>query len=89
MFTRKKNAVVQQEMDRLVTELKDLAPDDYEVTLARLTTLSKLKDKEPEPLSPNTVVMGGVNLLGIAMIIRHENLNVIASKAISFVSKVK
>jgi hypothetical protein len=89
MFASKKNAIVQKEMDRLVLELESLAPDDYEVTLSRLTVLNKLKDQTPEPLSPNTIVMGGVNLLGIAMIIRHEQLNVIATKALSFVTKVK
>lgn len=89
MFTRKKNAIVQAEMDRLTLELKTTPPEEYDAKLKRLEGLSKLKEKSAEPLSPNTVASGVVNLLGIAMIIRHENLNVITTKALGFVTKIK
>jgi hypothetical protein len=46
------------------------------------------KDKQP-PMSKDTLAAIGGNLLGIFMIIKHENLNVITSKALNFVLRTR
>lgn len=88
----KKNTYVDNEISRVVLKLQDLEPDteEYGNTLEKLSKLQKIRQEEkPDRVSSDTIVQSAVNLIGIALIIRHENLNVIASKALSFVSKVK
>jgi hypothetical protein len=62
--------------------------DEYAVMLDRVKTLKKLQseDKTQRP-SADTMILATTNILGIAMILRHEQLNVITSKALSFVIK--
>jgi len=43
----------------------------------------------PDRVSYDTMVATAANLVGIALIIRHEHVNVITSKAMSFVPKLK
>ena len=88
----KKNTYVDMEIARVVLKMQDAEPDteEYGNTLEKLAKLQKIRQEEkPDRVSSDTIAMGVVNLLGIALIIRHENLNVIATKALSFVSKVK
>jgi hypothetical protein len=81
----------------IVDALNDLmnhpvATPGYDARLDKVERLYKLKESEtpkPEALSPNTMANIGANLLGIFMIIRHEHVNVIASKALGFVTKTK
>jgi hypothetical protein len=71
---------------------QEVATSQYVARLAVVERLYKLKDSEtpkPEALSPNTMANIGANLLGIFMIIRHEHVNVVASKALGFVTKTK
>jgi hypothetical protein len=95
MFWRKK---IPTPLDTVIEmALKDLmtfgpGTQEYDIRLARLERLYRQKEWEtpkPEALSPNTVANVGANLLGILMIIRHERVNVIATKALSFVIKTK
>lgn len=82
----------QREIDRLVLELDKHEPtsEKYGDVLNRLSKLHKMEqDYRPNRPSADTVVAAGANILGIAMIIRHENLNVITTKALTFVSKLK
>ena len=81
----------------IVDALNDLVThavtsDRYNASLDKVERLYKLKDSEtprPEALSPNTMANIGANLLGIFMIIRHEQVNVVASKALGFVTKTR
>lgn len=93
MFNRPKpKTKVELEIDRLFAELKNHQPTDekYGKVMDQLKELTKIqKDTKPESVSPDTKVMAAVNLAGIVMILKHEHVNVIASKAISFVPKLK
>ena len=40
-------------------------------------------------VNPNTLVAGAVNLLGIVMILQHERVHVVATKALGFVAKMR
>jgi hypothetical protein len=83
---------VELEIDRLMLELQNHKPTstEYAKVMDQLKELAKIqKDNKPESVSPDTKVMAAVNLAGILMILRHENINVIASKAISFVPKLR
>lgn len=70
----------------------DVMSDEYNKVLDRVIQLEKLKDaqtKRSMQISPDAMVVALTNLVGIAMILRHENLNVITSKATGFVQKLK
>lgn len=63
--------------------------DEWFATLARIEKLMELTNKRSSSVSKETLVNVGANLLGILMIIKHEHVNVIASKALSFVPRLK
>lgn len=75
------------EIDNLVTELNECDPysEQYPKLLRNLDELMKIKKNEKRSISPDTMLVVGGNLLGILMILRHEQLNVITSKALGFV----
>lgn len=77
---------VLQEMSVETSDTKE-----YAAMADQLVKLMKLK-KEVEPsrrVSPDVLATIVANLAGIAMIIGYERANVITSKAIGFVAKLK
>lgn len=93
MFQR---SATQTELDReikkLLSELDVLesVSEEYGTVLDRVSKLHKLKETEKNPwqVSPDTAVLAVTNLLGILLIIRHEHVNVISSKATGFVKRL-
>ena len=81
---------VEKELDALFSNLRIANPDseEYATTLDMIVKLHKLQaDEKPQQVSPDTLVLAAVNLLGIVMILSHERLNVITTKATSLVMK--
>lgn len=81
---------IDKEIKNLLLELDELSPtsDEYQTILENVERLSKAKSYEQKSgLSPDTVAVVAGNLLGIAMIIWHERVNVITSKALGFIIK--
>ena len=88
----KPKSKLQLEIDRLTLDLRNHKTEskEYEDILDKLAKLHKVeleRNPPPDRLKKDTAVVAVVNILGIAMIIRHEHLNVIASKALSLVRK--
>jgi len=77
------------ELDRAFDALNEKNPgtDEYERAMNNVVTLHKMKAAEPQPdrVSYNTLVTVAANLIGIGLIIRHEHVNVITSKALSHI----
>lgn len=48
-----------------------------------------MDNRKPSPLSREALLTVGANILGILMIIKHENVNVITSKALGFVIRAR
>lgn len=70
--------------------LKDhpITSEEYEKTMDRVSRLHKMKqDVKPATVSPDTLVVAATNLLGILLILRHERVDIITSKALGFVTK--
>lgn len=87
MFPKKKT-YVDNEISRLVLELKDnqVESDEYGAILDHLGKLQKIRQEEkPDPIHTDTIATIAANLIGILMILQHENLNIITSKALSLV----
>ena len=92
MFAPKQNTYVDNEISRVVFALQEKEPDseEYATLLEKLSKLQKIRQEEkPDRVSSNTIAMGVVNLTGIFLILQHEHLHPITSKALSFVMKAK
>lgn len=64
--------------------------EEYGKILEHLVKLHKMKEEEkPSRVSPDTMLTVGANLVGILLIIRHEHVNVITSRAMSTLIRPK
>jgi len=76
------------EVDRVVEFLSRQDPDSESYTNAvqNLRILCEARAKKAASIiDPEVLVSAGVNLLGIVLILRHEQFNVVASKAMTFI----
>ena len=76
------------EVDRVVDFLSKIDPSDDEYTKAiqNLKVLCEARAKRPGLLiEPEVVISAVVNILGIALILRHEQFNVVTTKAMTFI----
>jgi hypothetical protein len=92
MFQKKNQTPLQALIDDQVIALKEVGLHDEkaDAILARIEKLHKMNTAErSNRVSPDTMVSVAANLVGIALIIKHEHVNVITSKALSFVPKLK
>jgi len=79
-------------VDRAVRELDDYSVTsiEYAEVLDRLSRLHKMQvENKPASVSPDTLVLVAANLVGIVLIIKHEQFNVITSKALSFLPRLR
>lgn len=64
--------------------------EKYAKILDQIVKLHKMKnDERTSQVSPDTWATIGANLVGILLIIRHEHVNVITSRAMNLVTKLK
>lgn len=72
-------------------DLRGLDPHtkEYAKAMKALMQLESLKPKKIQAPSADTMIIAGANILGIGMIVGHERLSVITSKAINFVLKLR
>ena len=89
-----KNTYVDDLIAKATLKIQDLEvdSDEYEVVLERITKLQKIRNDERQAYQadlPNadTILTVAANLIGIALIINHERVNVITSKALPFVTR--
>jgi hypothetical protein len=86
------NTYVDKEIARtiLVLQEKEVDSKEYAITLERLGKLQNIRKEElPDRPSTDTLLTVGANLLGIILILRHEELNFITSKAIGFIPRLR
>lgn len=63
---------------------------EYSAITDQLVKLYKVKDTQvPSRISPDTIAMIAANLGGILLILSYERANVVTSKAMGFVSKLR
>jgi hypothetical protein len=72
-------------VDHLV-KLHKLAQEEEKIKLERS---KQILDSQPKPLSKDTMVLAGANLLGIILIVGHERAHVVTSKAIGFIKMLR
>lgn len=64
--------------------------EEYAKMVVQLDVLYKLKEVDSKKrVSADTLAIIGANLLGIVMIVGHERANVVTSKALGLLSKLR
>lgn len=99
MFTKKSSTNkdgLTKAIDSLLEEMSDLNGDDpeYAKMADQLTKLYALKEvdhrvESNSRVSMDTLAVVGANLAGILMIVGHERANVVTSKALNLLMKLK
>lgn len=93
MFNRKpaNNSRLDEAINDAFDELKgqDAHSEDYSKIVEQITALSAIRDNTTDRFSKDTMLLVIGNLAGILLIINHENVNVITSKALPFVGKFR
>ena len=84
---------IEAELERTLAGLNRSSTDSEEYAKI-LTVAERLhgmldEEKTSDSVSKEALASIGANLLGILMIIKHESVNVITSKALSFVIRTK
>lgn len=81
--------MLESELDRAIIALKTetIGSEDFSKTLGLVERLHDMMDKEkPSSVSKDTMLMVAANLVGILLIISHEQVgNAVTSKALGFV----
>lgn len=94
MFARKTETQLrlESEINGLLASLKTMKPDNpsYPKTLKAIKKLKELRDEEsPTRVSPDTLAIVLGNLAGVLLIVTYEKHNIVTSKALTFVQKLR
>lgn len=84
--------MIEQDLEHILAMLPITQPDsqEYAKLLTSAERLYGMLDRpKSTPISRETLVTVGANLLGILLIIKHEDVNVITSKALGFVIRTR
>lgn len=88
---KKEKTMLEKEIEAVLLDMKEMyvGSEEYEVALNHLLTLHEINNSKEKKwnVSPDTMAVVAGNLLGIVLILKHEELNVITSKAMNFVIK--
>jgi hypothetical protein len=90
--TQTEKTGLDEAIDSALTDLQGFTAEteEYARTVDQLTKLYAIKDQErPKSVSPDTLAIVAGNLLGIVVIVGHERANVVTSKALNFVLKLR
>ena len=92
IFNRDKNPGLTMVINALELEMKDLNGDsaEYATMRAHLTELYSLKKQDASTrVSPDTLAVVAGNLAIALLIVSYEQKNVVTSKVLGFLSKVR
>lgn len=84
-----RSTIVTSESEADVSKARELFDESikhWEVLKHSLEEYDKLIERKWK-FSPDTLLVVGANLLGIVLILKHEKIDIISSKALSFVLK--
>jgi hypothetical protein len=94
LFTKKtaEDKGLQSAIDAVLYAMQTFDPssDDYAKLLKQLSKLYKLKEPPaPTRVSPDTLALVLGNLAGVLLIVTYEKHNIVTSKALTFVQKLR
>jgi len=71
-----------EELDKIL----DIKSAEYKETVATLESLVSINKKSLK-ISPETIALGVVNLVGILLVLNFERVGVVTSRALNFIRK--
>lgn len=76
-------------VNRVIHDLNnhEIGSEEYQKSLDALAKLHKMREEEKSSVSKDTLVLVAANLLGLIMVISHERVNVITTRAFSMLLK--
>lgn len=85
----KKKHSLKREIESVLKRMSELSPDsdEYAKMAKNLETLYSAASKSKDKVSLDTIVTVAGSLLGIILIINHEQTGIITSKALGFIIK--
>lgn len=89
---KKDRANIEDEIESVLEQMAPMDPTSKEYTVAAENLEKLLKARSygsKKEISPDTIAMIVANLAGIALILSFEKLNVISTKALGFVPKIR
>lgn len=88
-FTKLKQNIIKQEINRIHSTMEGMKieSEEYQIAMGHLKTLYEIRSKDKISISLDTMAVVAGNLLGLIFVLKHEELNVITSKALGFVIK--
>jgi len=93
MFTKSPHQIgLEKAINELLNDMTSFTSDskEYTIMVDQLTKLYSLKVLDrPKRISPDTLAIVAGNLIGILVIVGHERANIVTSKALSFVLKLR
>jgi hypothetical protein len=92
VFSSKAHTPLEVAVNRAIRDLSKYETDseEYRNALDALVKLHKMKvDERPKSVSGDTLAIVAANLIGIVMIIRHEHVNVVTSRAIGMLPRLR
>lgn len=90
MFSRNSEKSLDEQIDRALRTMDNypVGSEEYLSCLTMATELTKLKKEQKSlSVSKDTLAVVAGNLVGIILVIKHESLNVITSKAMGLLLK--
>ena len=102
LFGKDRRTELEKERDEAIEELRGMAwketgydaqgyplPNPYNEQLKRIERLTELIGDRKARVSLDAALGVAGNILGIALILHHEKLNVVATKALGFVLRTR
>jgi hypothetical protein len=90
MFRRQESTILDVVLDKAIYDLNNhaIGSPEYAKTLNAVATLHQIKEEgKPKSMSKDTILVVAGNILGILMIIHHEQLHPITSRALNLLLK--
>lgn len=90
LFFKKSDNCLDEAIKQVLKKMKQVEPDsdEYGCMADNLEKLYKAKQLEKaKEISPDTILMVVANLVGIVIVLKHEQINVIAGKAFGLILK--
>jgi hypothetical protein len=93
MFKKRSKAdmLLEGEIESVLRHLSVSGVDaaEYPKALNHLEKLYQLKGEQPDSVKKDTMALIAGNLAGIILILKHERMDIITSKALSFVIRTR
>jgi hypothetical protein len=91
-FPTKQNSSLDDALEDAILELQshNADSDEYRNIVNQITALNEVRNSTKRaPLSKDTLALVAGHLLGVWIIVSHEHVNVITSKAFSMIGKTR